>query len=167
MVTALRPIEVRTAAAGAVPKVAAVLAEAFVNDPVFTWLLPGNLRLHAILRTMFAAEIEQCVLPNGGTVWTTSGYDGAVSALPPGSWEMPRSFTGREALKGVRAERLLKPHERHQLVVVRLRRLEVPHAESKMSEHARASPATHSPAAEYPRTNTSVPQTRCVSLARA
>ena len=38
MVTALRPIEVRTAAADAVPKVAAALADAFIDDPVFTWL---------------------------------------------------------------------------------------------------------------------------------
>jgi GNAT superfamily N-acetyltransferase len=103
VVTALRPIEVRTAAAAAVPKVAAVLADAFVNDPFFTWLLPGSLRLQTRLRTMFAAEIEQYVLPNGGTVWTTSGYDGAVTELPPGAWAMPKSFTGKEALKLMRS----------------------------------------------------------------
>lgn len=102
MVTALSPIEVRTAAADAVPKVAAVLADAFINDPVYTWVLPGSLRLQARLRTMFAAEMEQYVVPNG-TVWTTSGYDGAVSELPPGAWEMPLSFTGTEALKWMRA----------------------------------------------------------------
>ena len=99
----LRPIEVRTAAADAVPKVAAALADAFINDPVYTWLLPGSLRLQARLGTMFATEMEQYVLPNGGTVWTTSGYDGAVTALPPGRWEMPMSFTGKEALKWMRA----------------------------------------------------------------
>jgi ribosomal protein S18 acetylase RimI-like enzyme len=105
MVTALRPIEVRTAAAAAVPKVAAVLADAFMNDPVYTWLLPGSLRLQARLRTMFAAEMEQYIAPNGGTVWTTSGHDGAVIELPPGAWEMPKSFTGREALTWMRAFR--------------------------------------------------------------
>ena len=103
MATALRPIEVRTAAADAVPKVAAVLADALINDPVFTWLLPGSLRLKPRLGTMFAAELEQYVLPNGGTVWTTSAYDGAVSELPPGAWEMSMSFTGKEALKWMRA----------------------------------------------------------------
>jgi hypothetical protein len=102
MVTALGSIEVRTAAADAMPRVAAVLADAFVNDPVFTWLLPGSLRLQARLRTMFAAEMEQYVVPNG-TVWTTSGYDGAVTELPPGAWEMPKSATGKEALKWMRA----------------------------------------------------------------
>jgi GNAT superfamily N-acetyltransferase len=103
MVTALRPIEVRTAAVDAVPKVAAVLADAFINDPVFRWLVPGSLRVAPRLRTMFATEIEQYVLPNGGTVWTTSARDGAVSELPPGAWEMPNSATGREALRWVRA----------------------------------------------------------------
>jgi hypothetical protein len=98
MVTALGPIEVRAASADAVPKVAAGLADAFTNDPMFTWLLPGSLRLQARLRTMFATEMEHYVLPNG-TVWTTSTYDAAVSELPPGAWEMPKSATGKEALK--------------------------------------------------------------------
>ncbi len=102
MATALRPIEVRPAAADAVPKVTAALADAFMHDPVFSWLLPGSLRLRARLRTMFAAEMEQYVLPKG-TVWTTSGYDGAVCELPPGAWEMPSSATGKEAIKWMRA----------------------------------------------------------------
>jgi ribosomal protein S18 acetylase RimI-like enzyme len=108
-ITALRPIEVRTAAADAVPKVAAALADAFVNDPVFTFLLPGRLRQEARLQTMFAVEMELYVLPNGGTVWTTSGYDGAVVELPPGAWEMPKSATGKEALKWIWAFRTRLP----------------------------------------------------------
>lgn len=103
MVTAVRPIEVRTAAADAVPTVAAVLADAFINDPVYTWMLPGTLRVKPRLRTVFAAEMEQYVLPNGGTVWTTSDYDGAVCELPPGGWEMPKSMTGKDALNWLRA----------------------------------------------------------------
>ena len=99
MITALIPIEVRTAAADEVPKVAASLADAFINDPVFTFLRPGHLRQEARLRAMLAVEIELYVLPNGGTVWTTSGYDGAVAALPPDAWEMPKSATGKETLK--------------------------------------------------------------------
>jgi GNAT superfamily N-acetyltransferase len=98
----LRPIEVRTAAADAVPNVAAVLADAFIDDPVFTWLLPGRLRQESRLRAMFGAEMEQYVLPHG-TVWTTSGFDGAVTELPPGAWEMPSSATLKEALQWLRA----------------------------------------------------------------
>jgi GNAT superfamily N-acetyltransferase len=103
MATASRAIEVRTARAEGTAGVAAALADAFINDPVFTWLLPGGLWRKPRLRTMFAAEIQQYVLPNGGTVWTTSGYGGAVSELPPGAGEMPSSFTGKEALQWMRA----------------------------------------------------------------
>jgi GNAT superfamily N-acetyltransferase len=99
--TALRPIEVRAATADEVPKVAAVLADAFSNDPVFTFLRPESLRPKRRLRRMLAVELEQYVLPNGGTVWTTSGYDGAVAELPPGAWEMPKTATGKETLKWV------------------------------------------------------------------
>ncbi len=98
MVTALKPIEVRTAPVDAVPKMAAVLADAFVDDPVYEWLLPGSLRLRARLRTIFAAEMVRYVVPNGGTLWTPVGYDGALTELPPGAWEMPKSVTGKEAL---------------------------------------------------------------------
>lgn len=91
------------ATADDVSRLASVLADAFSNDPVYTWLLPGGLRLKPRLRAMFAAEMHQYVLPNGGTVWTTSGCDGAVAELPPGAWEMPKSLTGKETLKLVRA----------------------------------------------------------------
>lgn len=103
MSTASRTIEVRTAAADAVPKVAAALADAFINDPVYTWMLPRSLRLTARLRTMFVAEMEQYVIPNGGTVWTTPGSEGAVCTLPPGAWEFPASLTGQQALMWLRA----------------------------------------------------------------
>ena len=93
----------RLATADDVPRLAGVLADAFINDPVYTWMLPGNQRLRPRLRTMFAAEMEQYVLPNGGSVWTTSTYDGAAAELPPGAWEMPMSMTGKEALKWLRA----------------------------------------------------------------
>jgi GNAT superfamily N-acetyltransferase len=96
-------IDVREATAANVPDVAAVLADAFVTDPVYSWLLPGRLRLRTRLRTMFAVEIDQYVLRQGGTVWTTYGYDGAVTTLPPGAWQMPTSFTGTEALRWIRA----------------------------------------------------------------
>ncbi|MGH2885095.1 MAG: GNAT family N-acetyltransferase [Solirubrobacteraceae bacterium] len=93
----------RLAWADDVPRLAEVLADAFINDHVYTWMLPGSLRLRPRLRALFMAEMEQYVLPNGGSVWTTSGYDGAVCELPPGAWEMPKSLTGKEAMRWVRA----------------------------------------------------------------
>ena len=92
----------RTATADDVPRLAGALAEAFIHDPVYTWMLPRGRRLNARLRAMFTAELEQYGLPKG-TVWTTARCDGAVVALPPGAWEMPKSVTGREALKWLRA----------------------------------------------------------------
>jgi GNAT superfamily N-acetyltransferase len=97
------PPAVQTAAPDDVLRLAGVLADAFIHDPVYTWMLPGSLRLRSRLRAMFAAEMEQYVLPLGGRVWTTSGYDGAVCEMPPGAWEMPDSFTGKEAFKWLRA----------------------------------------------------------------
>jgi GNAT superfamily N-acetyltransferase len=96
--------EPRLATADDLPRLADVLADAFTHDPVYTWMLSGNRRLKSRLRTMFAAELEQYVIGNGGAVWTDSGCDGAVAALPPdASWEMPKSMTGTEALRWVRA----------------------------------------------------------------
>jgi ribosomal protein S18 acetylase RimI-like enzyme len=94
---------VRMATARDVPRLAGVLADAFTSDPLFTWMLRGSLRLKQRLRTVFTTEMEQYGLPNGGTMWTTPGYDGAVVELPPGSWQMPKSITGEEALRWLRA----------------------------------------------------------------
>ena len=92
----------KTATAHDVPRLADALAEAFVDDPVYRWMLPGSLRLKARLRAMFTAELEQYGMPQG-TVRTTAGGDGAVITLPPGSWEMPRSMTLTQALMWARA----------------------------------------------------------------
>jgi predicted GNAT family acetyltransferase len=91
------------ATADDVPRVANALAEAFMDDPVYTWMVPGGPRHETRLRAMFTAELEQYVLPNGGTVWTTSGCDGAVAELPPGAWEMPKSMTLSQTLMWARA----------------------------------------------------------------
>jgi GNAT superfamily N-acetyltransferase len=102
-------MEVRIATAAEVPKVAAAYADAFATDPVFTFLCPGRLRHQARLRRMFETEIELYVLRNGGTVWTDPGFGGAVAELPPGSWEMPKTATGKEALRWLRAYRTRLP----------------------------------------------------------
>ena len=106
---------------------AAAFADAFVNDPVFTFLRPGGLRPQARLRTMFAVELELYVLRNGGTVWTTSEHDGAVAALPPGASEMPKSMTAREALQWVRAFRTRLPRASRVQRVMEKRHPREPH----------------------------------------
>ena len=116
----------RTATADDVPRLARALADAFIDDPVYTWMLPGSLRLKARLRALFTAELKQYGLPQG-TVWTTAGCDGAVIALPPGAWQMPKSMTltqalmwarafGRRLLLAARVQRAMEerhPHEPH------------------------------------------------------
>jgi GNAT superfamily N-acetyltransferase len=92
----------RIATAADVPRLADVLADAFINDPMFTWMLPGRLLIKPRLRALFTAEME-CYGLRQGIVWTTLDYDGAVVELPPGAWKMPTSMTGKEALKWLRA----------------------------------------------------------------
>lgn len=92
----------RIATADDVPRLARALADGFAHDPVYTWMLPRSRWLNARLRAMFTAELEQFGLPQG-TVWTTAHGDGAVVALPPGAWEMPKSITLRQALVWTRA----------------------------------------------------------------
>ncbi|MBV8943164.1 MAG: GNAT family N-acetyltransferase [Solirubrobacterales bacterium] len=92
----------RLATADEVPHLARVLADAFSYDPVCMWMPPASLRHKARLRAMFTAELEQYGLPQG-TVWTTAGCDGAVVALPPGAWEMPKSMTLMQAILWARA----------------------------------------------------------------
>jgi GNAT superfamily N-acetyltransferase len=117
----------RLATADDVPRLAGALADAFIDDPVYTWLLPGGLRRQPRLRALFAAEMEQYVLPNGGSVWTTSGCDGAVAELPPGAWEMPKSFTGKEALRWVRAFGMRLPRAMRVQRAMEQRHLREPH----------------------------------------
>jgi GNAT superfamily N-acetyltransferase len=93
---------VRIANAADVSRLAGALADAFIHDPVYTWMLPRRLPLKPRLRATFTAEME-CYGLRQGTVWTTLDYDGAVVELPPGAWEMPTSMTGKEALMWLRA----------------------------------------------------------------
>jgi GNAT superfamily N-acetyltransferase len=92
----------RTATVEDVPRLAASLTDAFINDPVYRWMLPGRLRIRPRLRATFTAELQQYGLPQG-TVWTTARCDGAVVAIPPDAWEMPKSITLTQAVMWARA----------------------------------------------------------------
>ena len=91
----------RIATAADVSRLAGVLADAFIHDPLYTWMLPGRLPLKPRLRATFTAEMECYGLRRGPC--GRRDYDGAVVELPPGAWEMPTSMTGKEALKWLRA----------------------------------------------------------------
>lgn len=96
-----RPV-LRLGTADDIPRLVSALADAFIDDPVYRWMLPGTVRLKPRLRAMFTAEIQQYGLPQG-TVWTTAGCDGAVVTLPPDAWEMPKTITLSQLLTWARA----------------------------------------------------------------
>lgn len=67
---------------------AAALAAAFDQDPVFRWMIPADGRRGARLRRFFSVELEQIVFPEG-EVWATDGLEGAALCLPPERWRLP------------------------------------------------------------------------------
>lgn len=82
----------RTATADDIPRLKAVLAEAFFDDPVFAWLIPDDTKRLERLRRFFAIELRHMALPRG-RVWTTSDRIGAALSTPPGVWRVPLRAT--------------------------------------------------------------------------
>jgi len=75
-----------------IPRLQAMLAEAFFDDPVFGWLIPNDTKRRARLRRYFGIELRQYALPHGH-VWTTDDLAGAMLGLPPGKWRAPLHTT--------------------------------------------------------------------------
>lgn len=82
----------RQAAPGDIPRLRAVLAEAFYDDPVIGWLMPDAERRPARLRRFFGIELRHLALPRG-SIWTTSDLAGAALIMPPGKWRVPLRAT--------------------------------------------------------------------------
>jgi ribosomal protein S18 acetylase RimI-like enzyme len=82
----------RQAAAQDIPRLQAMLAEAFFDDPVFSWLIPEDGKRRARLRHYFGIELRHYALPHGH-VWTTDDLAGAMLGLPPGKWHVPLRTT--------------------------------------------------------------------------
>jgi GNAT superfamily N-acetyltransferase len=80
--------DLRHATTEDVPRLQAMLAEAFMEDPVFGWLMPNDSRRRARLRRYFGIDLRYYTLPRG-RVWTTSDLTGAALSLPPGKWRVP------------------------------------------------------------------------------
>jgi GNAT superfamily N-acetyltransferase len=75
-----------------VPRLKTVLAEAFFDDPVLSWLMPDDRKRLAQLRRYFGIELRHLALARG-RVWTTSDLAGAALTLPPGRWRSPLRVT--------------------------------------------------------------------------
>lgn len=65
---------------------AGVLARAFFDDPVFTWVLRGDMRRMKILRRGFELFLRR-VWMAGEQTFTTAGAAGVAVWEPPGQWK--------------------------------------------------------------------------------
>jgi GNAT superfamily N-acetyltransferase len=83
-------LEVRRAARDEVPQLAATLASAFSDDPLWgPYFFPDVERRRERLVRFFTAELESVALPHG-EVWTTGGeIRGVAIWAPPGFWRVP------------------------------------------------------------------------------
>lgn len=83
-------VPVRPASKADVSAVAAVLAEAFADDPVMEWMWPEMRHRARGLPRMFAAEARFHAVPGGGAE-IAEGADGAAAGAtlwaPPGAWK--------------------------------------------------------------------------------
>lgn len=86
--TSSSDLGMRPATAEDVGRLKTVLAEAFLDDPVFAWLMPKDGKRLAQLRRYFGLDLGHYALPHG-LVWTTNDLIGAALTLPPGKWRVP------------------------------------------------------------------------------
>ncbi len=107
---------IRPATAADVSALTVALAGAFIDDPVFGWLIPGRGRRRARLRRFFELELRYVVLP-AGRIWTTGECNGASLELPPGVWRMP--FTTQLA-HGIAFTRVFGARLPHALTLITL-----------------------------------------------
>jgi GNAT superfamily N-acetyltransferase len=107
---------------GSAAEAGRVLGRAFVDDPVFGWLVRGDDR-EARLRRMFTSFAETAARTPGARVLVTAERTAAALWLPPGHWRAgPREFlrtapTLAGAVRGglLRGLRLQTVVERHHL----------------------------------------------------
>lgn len=79
---------IRAATPSDVDALSQALAAAFMDDPIFGWLLPDRGRRYDKLLRFFALEVGDVVLPTG-TVWMSDAGSGACLELPPDAWRLP------------------------------------------------------------------------------
>ncbi len=84
----------RRATAADVQALATVLADAFLDDPIYSWLIPMEQSRHARLRRFFALHLRIFGLDRG-IARTTTDLAGAAISTPPGNWRLPTSAAVR------------------------------------------------------------------------
>jgi GNAT superfamily N-acetyltransferase len=97
--------ELRRANMGDISRLKETLAEAFYDDPVFSWLIPDEQTRLTRLRRFFAIQLRDVTLPRG-RVWTSNDLAGAALSMPPGDWQYPpRAVLMQSATFGRRVPR--------------------------------------------------------------
>lgn len=103
---------VRKATTTEVPAMAAALARAFHDDPVFTWVLKADPRRARMLRRGFELFLRKVWMEHEET-YTTAGHAGAAVWELPGQWKLSlarqlRLLPGMAAVFGRRLPRVLR-----------------------------------------------------------
>jgi GNAT superfamily N-acetyltransferase len=79
----------------------AVLARAFIDDPVWTWIFPDSSSSLRRLELTFRGYLSDTM--RQGTVFTTPGLEGAALWKPPGHWQLSNLSLLRSAPDLLRA----------------------------------------------------------------
>ena len=85
-------LELRKANLNDVHQLQSTLAEAFYDDPIFSWMIPDEPSRLARLRRFFATELRHAALTRG-CVWTSSDLSGA--ALDHAAWRVGAALHAR------------------------------------------------------------------------
>ncbi|MGW1123807.1 MULTISPECIES: GNAT family N-acetyltransferase [unclassified Streptomyces] len=102
------------ATASDVPALAGVLASAYAEDPVWSWLMPRDRDRR--LRLLFTAHLAQQV--PAGRVWTDGDRTVAAVWAEPGAWKLPASYLLRNAGTLLRAARTQLPRTAGRLLAL-------------------------------------------------
>ncbi|MFB8209540.1 GNAT family N-acetyltransferase [Streptomyces sp. NPDC056010] len=102
------------ATASDVPALAGVLASAYAEDPVWSWLMPRDRDRR--LRLLFTAHLAQQV--PAGRVWTDGDRTVAAVWAEPGAWKLPASYLLRNAGTLLRASRAQLPRTAGRLLAL-------------------------------------------------
>jgi GNAT superfamily N-acetyltransferase len=110
-------------------EVSATLADAFSDDPVFSWLLPDAASRRPALERFFEIETRRIVLRHGRSLGSHSdgGVAGVALVLPPGCWKTPLRVEAAEAPTYARVFGRRLPHALGVLAQMERRHLRAPH----------------------------------------
>src|SRR3954471_274643 len=95
--------EVRRAVRGDHAKVGSALGAAFVDDPVFQWLIPVGVKRRDERLALFFASMARSYLRRDKYVYLAGEGVGAAMWSAPGSWALPMTEVLREAVPSTRA----------------------------------------------------------------